>query len=163
MDPISELKYISRDDTIDTYQEYLNVVGLLEDIGNIPLLICKQITILSQTTKYHRSSYATKFSTERYVDPTFILQHKNEMNPTPAVQHPSHARRWKQQEQGSDNMCFIEITCLCILFFFGYYHMLFAWNRLTKCEEKRMRSRKSLDGNRQENQGGQATVGHSIL
>jgi hypothetical protein len=39
------------------------------------------------------------------------------MNPTPAVQHPSHARRWKQQEQGSGNMCFIEITYLCILFF----------------------------------------------
>jgi hypothetical protein len=38
------------------------------------------------------------------------------MNPTPAVQPPSHARRWKQQEQGSGNMCFIEITCLCIPF-----------------------------------------------
>jgi hypothetical protein len=95
MDPISELKDIFGDVTIDTYREYLNVAGLLEDIGNIPLLICKQITILSQTTKYDRSSYATKFSAERYVDPTFILQHRNEMNPTPAVQHPSHARCWK--------------------------------------------------------------------
>jgi hypothetical protein len=36
--------------------------------------------------------------------------------------------------------------------------MLFAWNRFTKCEEKRTRSRKSLDGSRQENQGGQAAV-----
>jgi hypothetical protein len=123
MDPISELKYIFRDDTIETYREYLNV-GLLEDIGNIPLLICKQITILSQTTKYDRSSYATKFSAERYVDPTFILQHMNEMNPTPAVQPPSHARRWKQQEQGSGNMCFIEITCLCILFFWVLSHVV---------------------------------------
>jgi hypothetical protein len=78
--------------------EYLNVEGQLEDIGTISLLICKQITILSQITKYDRSSYATKFSAERYVDPTFILQHRNEMNPTPAVQPPSHARRWKRQE-----------------------------------------------------------------
>jgi hypothetical protein len=136
MDLISELKDIFRDGTIDTYQEYLNVARLLEDIRNIPLLICKQITIFSQTTKYDRSSYATKFTAERYMDPTFILQHRNEMNPTPAVQPPSHARCWKQQEQGSGNMCFIEITYLCILFF-GYHHMLFAWNRLTKCEEKR--------------------------
>jgi hypothetical protein len=95
MYPISELKDIFRDDTIDTYREYLNVAGLLEDIGNIPLLICKQITILSQTTKYDRSSYATKFSAERYVDPTFILQYRNEMNPAPAVQPPSHAQHWK--------------------------------------------------------------------
>jgi hypothetical protein len=124
MHPFSELKYIFRDDTIDTYREYLNVAGLLEDIGNIPLLICKQITILSQTTKYDRSSYATKFSAERYVDPTFILQHRNEMNPTPAVQPPSHARRWKQQEKGSGNMCFIEITCLCILFFWVLSHVV---------------------------------------
>jgi hypothetical protein len=93
MDPISELKDIFRDDTIDTYREYLNVAGLVEDIGNIPLLICKKITILSQTTKYDRSSYATKFSTERYVDPTFVLQHRNEMNPTPVVQPPPDARR----------------------------------------------------------------------
>lgn len=123
MDYISELKDIFRDDTIDTYREYLNVAGLLEDIGNIPLLICKQITIFCHTTKYDRSSYATKFSAERYVDPTFILQHRNEMNPTPAVQPPSHARRWKQHEQGSGNMCSIEITCLCIQLFCGYYHM----------------------------------------
>jgi hypothetical protein len=45
MDPISELKDMFKDDTIDTYGEYLNVAGLLEDIGNIPLLICKHITI----------------------------------------------------------------------------------------------------------------------
>jgi hypothetical protein len=124
MDPISELKDIFRDDTIETYREYLNVAGLLEDIGDIPLLICKQITILSQTTKYDSSSYATKFSAERYVDPTFILQHKNEMNPTPTVQPPSQARRWKQQEQGSGNMCFIEIICLCILFFWVLSHVV---------------------------------------
>jgi hypothetical protein len=49
MDPISELKVIFRDDIIDTYREYLNVAGLLEDISNIPLLICKQITIFFQT------------------------------------------------------------------------------------------------------------------
>jgi hypothetical protein len=85
MDPISELQDIFKDDTIDTYREYLNVAGLIEDISNIPLLICKQITILYQTTKYDRSSYATKFSAERYLDPTFILQHRNEMNLTPAV------------------------------------------------------------------------------
>jgi hypothetical protein len=42
----SGLKDIFREDTIDTYQEYLNVAGLLDDIGNIPLLIGKQITIL---------------------------------------------------------------------------------------------------------------------
>jgi hypothetical protein len=95
MNPISELKDIFRDDTIDTCREYLNVAGLLEDIGNIPLLICKQITILSQTTKCDRSSYATKFFAKQYVDPTFILQRRNEMNPTPVVQPPSHARRWK--------------------------------------------------------------------
>jgi hypothetical protein len=85
MDSISELNDIVRDDTIETYREYLNVAGLLEDISNIPLLICKQITIFSQTTKYDKSSYATKFSAERYVDPTFILHHRNEINPTPAV------------------------------------------------------------------------------
>jgi hypothetical protein len=56
MDPFSELKDIFRDDTIDTYREYLNVAGLLDDIGNIPLLIGKQITILCQTTNYASSS-----------------------------------------------------------------------------------------------------------
>jgi hypothetical protein len=124
MDPISKLKDIFSDDITEKYQEYLNVAGLLEDIGNISLLICKQITIFSQTTKYDRSSYATKFFVERYVDPTFILQHRNEMNPTPAVQPPSHARRWKQHEQRSGNMCFIEISCLCILFFWVLSHVV---------------------------------------
>ena len=62
--------------------------------------------------------HATKLSAERYVDPTFILQHRHDMNPTTPVQPPSHARRWKQQEQGDGNLCLIEITCLCIVCFF---------------------------------------------
>jgi hypothetical protein len=56
MDPFSELKDIFREDTIDTYQEYLNVARLLNDIDNIPFLIGKKITILCQTTNYASSS-----------------------------------------------------------------------------------------------------------
>ena len=57
--------------------------------------------------------HATKLSTDAYLDSTIHIQSRQDSNPTPPVQPPSHARRWTQGQRNG-NLYLLGINCVSV-------------------------------------------------